>query len=171
MVKNSREGNRERAARRRADLGNRGVEQFQVIAPPEAKLLIRAAAKLMTRTNDPLEPRAALRQIGGANEPGQGEAVAELEAARARVVAAEQEAAQRLAESEALQAERDTAKAAEVAEREKAQAAATAAQEANGQAKEALGRAKKAEAAIRKVKNLPGLKGRLVRWLAGDMLE
>jgi hypothetical protein len=35
---------------------------------------------------------------------------------------------------------------------------------------EAAGRAEKAETAIRQAKSLPGLKRRLVRWRAGDML-
>jgi chromosome segregation ATPase len=165
------------------------VEQFQVIAPPEAKQLIREAAKLMTRTDDPLEPRAALRKVGGANEPEPTFAapalVVELEVAQRRIIEIERQVEARRLETEAekrqrqaLEAERDAARAAEAAEREKAQAtaaeaqaAATAAQEAQKRATEALQRAKAAETAIRHARSLPGLRGRLVRWLAGDVLE
>jgi hypothetical protein len=186
MAKNSREGNRERAARRRAELANRGVEQFQVIAPPEAKQLIREATKLMTRDIDPIEPRAALRQAGGANELNEAhavpEVVAKLEAAKTRIMQIEREAEARRLEIEAkehqrqaLEAERDAARAAEAVEREKAQATATeaqaaarAAQEAQERATEALERAEKAKTAIR---SLPGVRGRLMRWLAGDVLK
>ena len=186
MVKNSREGNRERAVRRRAELGNRGVEQFQVIAPPEAKQLIREAAKLMTRANDPMEPRAALRRAGGANEPSEADAAPELrveleaikfqmnQTAEMRRLEIEAKEHQR----QALEAERDAARAAEATEREKAQVTATEAQAAaktaemaQEQAMEALGRAEKAETAIRQAKSLPGVRGRLVRWLARDTLE
>ena len=186
MVKNSREGNRERATRRRAELGNRGVEQFQVIAPPEAKQLIREAAKLMTRDIEPMEPRAALRRAGGANEPSEADSAPELrteleamksqmnQTAEMRRLEIEAEKHQR----QALEAERDAARVAEAAEREKAQATATeaqaaarTAQEAQERATEVLGRAEKAEMVIRQVRSLPGVSGRLVRWLAGDVLE
>lgn len=47
-----------------------------------------------------------------------------------------------------------------------------AAQAAQKRTMEALQRAKKAEAAnLRQVKRLPGIRRRLVRWLAGDVLE
>jgi hypothetical protein len=52
-----------------------------------------------------------------------------------------------------------------------AQAIAIAAQEAQERATEALGRAEKAEAAMRQARSLPGVKGRLVRWLTGDALR
>lgn len=189
MAKNSREGNRERAARRRTGLAARGLEQFQVIAPSEAKLLIRRAADLMTRETDPVEPRSALRQVGGVNEPEPDgtppDVVAELEAARKRIAEMERQAeASRIITSEAtkrrnqvMEAELDAARAAEEAERKKAREtvleareAARAAQEAQGRVAEALQRAEKAETVIRQAKSLPGLKGRLVRWLAGDVL-
>jgi DNA repair exonuclease SbcCD ATPase subunit len=189
MAKNSREGNRERAARRRTGLAARGLEQFQVIAPGEAKLLIRRAADLMTRETDPVEPRSALRQVGGANEPEPDgtptDMVAELEAARKRIAEMERQAeARRIITSEAtkrrnqtMEAELDAARAAVETEREKAretaveaQEAARAAQEAKERTTEALQRAEKAEAAIRQAKTMPGIRGRLVRWLAGDVL-
>lgn len=178
MAKNSREGNRERAARRRTGLAARGLEQFQVIAPSEAKPLIRQAVDLMTREADPVEPRAALRQVGGANDPGPDGAspdvVAELETARARIATAEVLRIEIEAEAErqrwALETELDTARAAAAKAEEKRQAITIEAQEAGKAAQEALQRAKKAEDAIRQAKSLPGIKGRLVRWLAGDVL-
>ncbi|WP_035231709.1 MULTISPECIES: hypothetical protein [Acidiphilium] len=220
MVKNSRDGNRERAARRRDGLATRGVEQFQIIAPPEAKPLLREAARLMTRGKDPLDPRAALRRAGGGNEPDiteePADLLAELEEARNRVAKAEAEAEQRRVEVEAaeareqalkdalkaaraaviserefgdmsrtlladfeahtkskeaaLQAELAAAKVAETARQEEAQGATKAAQEAQGRATAALQRAEKVEGAIRQVKAMSGIKGWLVRLLAGDVL-
>jgi hypothetical protein len=69
MAKNSRDGNRVRAARRRAALAERGIKQVLLMAPEQAHPLLKHAATLMTRDDDPLEPRAALRRAGGANEP------------------------------------------------------------------------------------------------------
>jgi hypothetical protein len=181
MAKNSREGNQDRNKRYREALAVRGIRPIQVLVPESAHPLIRQAAGLMSRDDDPLEPRAALRLAGGSNEPNEVDASpelrAELEAAKARIAQIEREAeAER--QRKGLEAELNASKAAAVAERGKAramsidlQAAAIAAEAARGQATEALGRAAKAEAAIRQARSLPGLKGRLVRWLAGDMLE
>lgn len=179
MAKNSRDGNRERAARRRAALAERGIKQILLMAPEQAHPLLKQAAGLMTREDDPLEPRTALRQAGGANEPEDGNAspdrIAELEAAKARVAEIERQAeARRVIMADAAERQRQ---ALEV-EQEKAQAsadeaqrAARAAQEADERATEALQRAEKAEIIIQQARSLPGLKGRLVRWLAGDLLE
>jgi chromosome segregation ATPase len=183
MVKNSQEGNRERAARRRRELAARGIRQVQLFAPESAHLLLRQAVELMTQEGAPVEPRAALRQAGGANEPDAApELRAELEAIKSQMNQAAE--AQRLEieakerQRQALEAERDAARAAETAEREKAQATATeaqaaakTAQEAQERATEALGRAEKAETAIRQARSLPGARGRLMRWLAGDALR
>jgi multidrug efflux pump subunit AcrA (membrane-fusion protein) len=189
MVKNSREGNQNRNKRYREALAARGIRPVQVLAPEGAHQLIRQAAGLMTLDDDPLDPRAAFRKIGGANEPDNAyavpEMVAELEAAKVRIMQIEHEAeAQRLEieaekrQRQALEAERDAARAAETAEREKAQATATeaqaaarTAQEAQERATEALGQAEKAETTIRQARSLPGVRGRLVRWLAGDALR
>lgn len=191
MGKNTREGNRERAARRRAALAARGIKQILLMAPEQAHPLLKQAAGLMTREQEPVEPRAALRRVGGANEPGPEDAVspalaAELQAARARIEAIEREAAERQAEAErqrqALEARLDAAKASEVAAQEEARwlaaerrAAARRTREALEQAREALERAEtakeKAESTIRRAKSLPGLRGRLVRWMAGDVLK
>lgn len=179
MAKNSRDGNRERAARHRAALTARGLEQFQVIAPSEAKPLIRQAAGLMTRETDPVEPRAALRQVGGANEPepdgAAADLAAELEAARARIAAADAQRIEIEAEAErqrrALEAERDAARAAEVEAERQRQATIIEARKVDKAAQEALRRAQKAEATMRQLRSLPTLRGRLVRWLAGDVLK
>ncbi|OYV68209.1 MAG: hypothetical protein B7Z67_14095 [Acidiphilium sp. 21-60-14] len=174
MAKNSKDGNRERAARRRAALAERGIRPIQVMAPEAAHPLIRQAANLMTRDDDPLEPRAALRRAGGANEPDPGEAspglVAELEATKARLAEIESQAeARRILVVETaerrrreLEAERDAAVAAEVVMQEKAAAAEKAADDAW----KALQRAQRTEVAIRRTKTMLGLRGRLVRWLA-----
>lgn len=180
----------ERNKRYRTGLEERGIKAFQVVAPETAKGLFRRAAELMARDDDPMEPRQAMRLVGGANEPEPGDEtlalLAELEAARSRIAAVEREAERHRSEIEeqaearerVFQAERDAARAAEVAEREKvaaialeAQEATRAAQEAQKRTIEALQRAEKAETAIRQAKTLPGIKGRLVRWLAGDVLE
>ena len=178
MAKNSRDGNRERAARRRAALAERGIRPIQVLAPEQAHPLLKQAASLMTRDDDPLEPRAALRRAGGANEPEPGEAspglAAELEAAKARIAEIERQAeevrviADATAERQrqALEIERERAQASA----EEAQKATIAAQATEGRATEALRRAERAEATIRQVKALPGIKGRLVRLLVGDVL-
>ena len=172
MAKNSRDGNRERAARRRAALAERGIKQILLMAPEHAHPLLKQAAGLMTREDNPLEPRTALRQAGGANqiEPGDASSalIAELEAAKARITEIERQAeARRVIMADAVQRQRLTLET----EREKAQASADEAQEANARATKALQRAEKAETVIQQTKALPGLKGRLVRWLAGDVLE
>ena len=186
MAKNSRDGNRERAARRRAALAERGIKQISLMAPEQAHPLLKQAADLMTRDDVPLEPRAALRQAGGANQPEPGELsfdlIAELDAAKAQIE--RQAEAQRIEieaekrQRQVLEVERDAARKAEAAEREKAhatakeaRAATRTAREAQEQAREALRRAEKAETAIRHAKALPGVRGRLVRWLVGDVLE
>ena len=177
MAKNSKDGNRERAARRRAALAERGIRPIQVLAPEAAHPLIRQAAILMTRDDAPLEPRAALRQAGGANEPEPGEAspglAAELEAAKARIAEIERQAEARLAmvidaaERRRKALEREKAQASA----EEARKAVKAVQDAEGRTTAALRRAEKAEATIRQAKAMPGLKGRLIRLLAGDVLK
>lgn len=177
MAKNTREGNRERAARRRAELAHRGLEQFQVIAPPAAKPLIRDAARLMTRDDDPLEPRAALRRAGGANEPEPGEMspdlIAELEAAKTRIAEIERQAEARRIEIEAaerqrqaLEAERDAARASEAEARKKVAAGARLVLEAQEEVIEADRKARRAWAPVRRIRTMPGLRGRLARWIA-----
>ena len=177
MAKNTRDGNRERAARRRAALAERGIKQILLMAPEQAHPLLKQAATLMTRDDDPLEPRAALRRAGGANEPEPGEAspglAAELEAAKARIAEIERQAEARLAivieaaERRRLALEQEKA---QVSAKE-AQKAVKAVQDAEGRAAAALQRAEKAEATIQQAKAMPGLKGRLIRLLAGDVLK
>ena len=169
MAKNTRDGNRERAARRRAALAERGIKQVLLMAPEQAHPLLKQAATLMTRDDAPLEPRAALRRAGGANEPEPGEAspglAAELEAAKARIAEIERQAEARLAiVIEAAERRR-------LALEKEAQKAVKAVQDAEGRAAAALQRAEKAEATIQQAKAMPGLKGRLIRLLAGDVLK
>jgi len=183
MVKNSREGNRERAARRREFLAERGIKQIMLLAPEQAHPLLKQAVGFMTQPTDPMEPRAALRRAGGANDSD--DASVELEIARDRIAEVERDASMRRAEIEALaeareralQAELDAARAVEAEGRAKidvatveAKEAARAAQEAQERTIEALRRAEQAETTIRQAKTMPGIKGRLVRWLAGDVL-
>jgi hypothetical protein len=173
MGKNSREGNRERAARRREALAERGIKQVLLLAPEQAHPLLKQAVGFMTHESDPMEPRAALRRAGGSNEPA-GDRITlavELASARIEIEAAEQQ-------KNALQAERDAARAAEacalaemMSEREKAQAITWEASDAQKRAAEALQRAMKAETTIHRAKSLPGIRGRVVRWLAGDVLD
>ena len=179
MAKNSREGNQSRKKRYYEALAERGIRPVQVLAPESAHPLIRQAATLMTRDEAPLEPRAALRRAGGANEPepvgASPDLGAELEAAKARIAEIERQAEARLAivieaaerRRRALEAEQEKARANAV----EARKAAKSAQVAEGRAAEALRRAEKAEATIQQAKAMPGLKGRLVRFLAGDVLK
>ena len=178
MAKNSRAGNRERATRRRAALADRGIKQILLMAPEQAHPLLKHAAGLMIRSDNPMEPREALRQVGGANElePDDPSAklLAELDEARSRIAAIELDAQKRGAEIEAaerqiktLEAELDAAKESEA---KKISEAKQVIQEARNRAKAALGRATQAEGTIKQVKALPGIRGLLVRWLAGDVL-
>lgn len=112
MVKNSAEGNKARTARYRAGLAARGIRPVQLYAPEEAHALLRQAAGLMLREQDPLEPHQAMRQASGANDPGQehgnqdgGEralaaAIAAAEAVRAELTEARN--AERQAEQRAM---------------------------------------------------------------------
>jgi hypothetical protein len=178
MAKNSREGNQSRNKRYREALAERGIRPVQVFAPESAHPLIRQAAGLMIRDDNPLEPRAALRQVGGANElePDDPSAklLAELDEARSRIAAIELDAQKQGAEIEAaerqiktLEAERDAAKESKAKIISEAKQVI---QEARNRAKAALGRATQAEGTIDQVKALPGIRGLLVRWLAGDIL-
>jgi chromosome segregation ATPase len=191
MAKNTRTGNQNRNKRYREAMAERGIRPVQVFAPEAAHPLLKQAAGLMTREQEPVEPRAALRQVGGANEPGPDgttspDLAAELQAAHARIEAIERAAAERQAEIEAaaerqrqaLEARLDAAKASEVAAQEEARwlaaegrTAARLTREAQERVREVLERAEKAESTIRRAKSLPGLRGRLMRWMAGDTLD
>jgi multidrug efflux pump subunit AcrA (membrane-fusion protein) len=108
----------------------------------------------------PIERRSYARDVlkavaSGANSlPPDPEIAAELAAAQTKIEQIEAEVVRQRA---ILEAERETARMSEA--------------KAQEQAREALVRAEKAEAAIRQARNLPGVRGRLVRWLAGDVLE
>ena len=108
----------------------------------------------------PIERRSYARDVlkavaSGANSlPPDPEIAAELAEARAKIEQIEAEAAQQKTIWEAeLEAARD---------------AQAKAQERIG---EALQRADRAEIAIQQARDLRGIKGRLVRWLAGDVLD
>jgi DNA repair exonuclease SbcCD ATPase subunit len=155
---------------------------------------IRQAMRALGGMNEP-EPGEASAELSSELEAARNriaevereaeKRLAEIEAAKARegILLAERDAA-RTAEADverqrqALEAELNATKATAVAERGKArakaidaQAATKDAEAARKQVMEVLDRAGAAEGVIRQVRNLPGLKGRLVRWLAGDVLE
>jgi len=125
MAGNSAEGNKARTARYRAGLAARGIRPVQVLAPEAAHALLKQAAELMTREQDPLDPRQALRRAGGANDAGGADSsdrreqvlAAGLEAARAEL-ATVQEAGRQSEQRAAAQAELTAgeAKRAETAE-------------------------------------------------------
>jgi hypothetical protein len=173
-------GDAERQKRRRQRLADVGIKPMTVHFPEPDRPLVR---DLSRRVLDGQPIRQAMRALGGANEPGLGEAsvelLAELDAARNRIAEVEREAAERHAKIEALaatrerafQAERDAAKAAEAEMRSEAQETARSARDERNRATEAVRRAERAEAAIRQAKAIPGIKGRLVRWLAGSVLN
>jgi hypothetical protein len=107
----------------------------------------------------PIERRSYARDVlkavalGANSLPPDPEMAAELAAARTKIEQIEAEVAQQRI---ILEAEREAARASEAKAQERAA--------------EALRRAETAETAIYRTKALPGLKGRLVRWLAGDVL-
>lgn len=174
MAKNSAEGNKARTARYRAGLAERGIRPVQLYAPEAAHALLRQAAGLMSREHDPLEPRQALRQVSGANDSGEGHgeqaqaliaAAAEVEAVRAKLIEAREarcQAEQRAdAQAEVAQAATEGTVAAigraEVAER---------AQEAlAGKLREAEDAAAQARAETERLEQMPGLRGRVARWM------
>lgn len=119
MAKNSAEGNKARTARYRAGLAERGIRPVQLYAPEAAHALLRQAAGLMSREQDPLEPRQAMRQASGANDPGHGDEDRGKQALAAVVATAE---AVRVELAEAREAERQTAQRA-LAQAEAARAA------------------------------------------------
>lgn len=177
MARNSAEGNKARTARYRAGLAARGIRPVQLYAPEAAHVLLRQAAGLMSREQHPLEPRQAMRQASGTNDPGQGDnnqgrddqalatVVAEVEAVRvelAKAWDAERQAEQRaLAQAEAAWAaaegtvaavgRAETAERAQVVLADKLRAAESAAAEARAEAE--------------RFQKVPGLRGRMVRWL------
>ena len=177
MAKNSREGNQSRNKRYREALAERGIRPIQVFAPESAHPLIKQAAGLMIRDDDPLEPRAALRRAGGVNEPEPGEAspdlIAELDAAKARIAEIERQAEVLRIETEAakrqrqaLEAERDAARASEAEAREKAAAGTRLVLEAQDQIIEAKRDVERAWAPVRRIMTMRGLKGCFARWIA-----
>jgi len=178
MAKNSAEGDKARTARYRTGLAARGIRPVQLYAPEGAHALLRRAAGLMTREQDPLEPHQALRQASGANDPeegnsdrGEGEQV--LAAAAAAVKAAKADLAEaRDAERQAEQRALAQAEAAQVAVEGKVAALARMekAEQAQAEMADELRAAEvvaaQARAEAERFQKAPGLRGRMVRWLA-----
>jgi chromosome segregation ATPase len=183
---------RERSGRLRARRDAAGLAQVSGWVPKERRAYAREVLEALTRGANslPLDPEQAAaleaaRIEADAAKAAEAEAQAALTQARkhGQALVAQLDATRAEIEAEkrqrqALEVERDAARAAEATEREKAQATATEAQaaaiiaeEAQERATEALGRAEKAEATIRQARSLPGVRGRLVRFLAGDVLE
>ncbi|HQT90347.1 MAG TPA: hypothetical protein PK677_17745 [Acidiphilium sp.] len=192
-IGNKQTSDAERQKRRRQRLADVGIKPMTVQFPEPDRFLVR---DLSRRVLDGQPIRQAMRVLSGVNEPETDaspvELLVELDAARNRIAEVEREAEKRRVEIEErdellraahdravhLQAERDAARAAEVEGRAKidavtveAKEAATAAQEAQGRATEALQRAVKAETAFRQAKTMPGIKGWLVRWLVAGLAD
>ncbi|MDD2861557.1 MAG: hypothetical protein PHI71_10890 [Acidiphilium sp.] len=154
-------------ARREAD----GMAQVSGWVPTARRAYAREVLRAVAEGSNSLPPDPEMAAALDAVRADLSRAHAQIEARETALQAARDLEAR-------LQAERDEARAAEVTEREKvaaitseAREAARAAQEAKERTTEALQRAEKAETAIRQAKALPGIKGRLVRWLAGDVLS
>ena len=175
MVKNSAEGNKARAARYRAALAARGIRPVQLLAPEGAHALLRQATGLMTREQDPVEPRQALRQASGANDPREGTDelgelaqvhAAAVEAVKAQLAKARD--AERQAEQRAL-AQAEAARVAEegaVAAQARAEAAERAREDAARELRAAEAAAERARVEAERFQKAPGLRGRAIRWLA-----
>lgn len=177
MAKNSTEGNRARTARYRAGLAARGIHPVQLYAPEGAHALLRQAAGLMSREQNPLEPRQAMRQASGANDPEQGHgdqgrdeqalatAVAEVETVKVEL--AETRDAKRQAEQQAL-AQAEAARAAAedtVAAMGRAEAAKRAQALLANELQIAEAAVAEARAEVERFQKAPGVRGRIMRWL------
>jgi hypothetical protein len=185
-IEDKRKADAERQDKRRQRLAAVGIRPMTVQFPEADRPLVR---DLSRHVLDGQPIRQAMRALGGSNElisdEASAELRAELEALRNRVAEVESEAKNRQAEIEtvkgrerALLAQRDAALVAESSEREKAETAMAEARtasdkavDAEGRASGTLRRAKAAEKIVRKVQDLPGVRGWLVRWLAGAVLE
>lgn len=174
MAKNSTEGNKARTARYRTGLAARGIRPVQLYAPEGAHALLRQAAGLMSREQSPLEPRQALRHASGANNPAEA---SDNRGREEQALAAVVEAVKaELAEAQDLghQAEQRALAQAEVSHTAmEGTAVAVARAEASELVREAIAgelRAAKAAAAqaqaeAERFRQVPGLRGRVVRWL------
>jgi len=175
-IGDKRKSDAERQERRRQRLAVDGIKPMTVHFPDQDRSIVR---DLSRRVLDGQPIRQVMRELGGSNQPDGNvvppEVLAELDRVKARLVAIECEAASQLAEIEAaerqrrtLEAERDAAKASEA---ERIAEAKQIVQDARDRAKAALERAKNAERTVKRVKGIPGFKGRLVQWLVGDVLS
>jgi hypothetical protein len=148
---------RERKQRLRQRREAAGMAQISGWVPAARRSYARQVLKAVAEGANSLPPDP---EMTAALEVTQ----AELAAARMAIEAGEQR-------GRALQTECDAAMATWASERDKGRVATQAAQTAQELATEALRRAEKAETIIRQTRNLPGVRGRLVRWLTGAMLE
>jgi chromosome segregation ATPase len=164
-----------RAALRRAGGGN---EPDITEVPADLLADLEEARNRVAKAEAEVERQRVEIEAAGAREQALKDA---LKAARAAVISerefgdmsrtllADFEAHAKSKEAD-LQAELAAAKAAEAARHEEVQEAARSVQEAQERATEALQRAEKAETTVRQAKAMPGIKGWLVRWLAGAVL-
>ncbi len=164
--KTARERKQRMRARREAD----GMAQVSGWVPAARRAYAREVLRAVAEGANSLPPDPELAAALDTVRDDLAKAQAEIEAREELLRAAHDREVQ-------LQAERDAARAAEAEGRAKidvatveAKDAAKDAREAQERATEALQRAEKAETAIRQAKTMPGIKGRLVRWLAGDVL-
>jgi len=164
--KTARERKQRMRARREAD----GMAQVSGWVPAARRAYAREVLRAVAEGANSLPPDPELAAALDTVRDDLTKARAEIEAREELLRAAHDREVQ-------LQAERDAARAAEAEGLAKVQEAtseaaeaARAAQEERERATEAAARAEKAEAAMRQAKTLPGVRGRLVRWLAGDVL-
>lgn len=139
-------GSRARKKRLHSKRADAGLAQISAWVPVDRRSYAREVLKAVASGSNSLPP-----------DP---EMVAELENMRSKIEAAE-------LQIKTLEAERDAAKESEA---KRIAEAKQIVQDARNLAKTASGRAKNAENTIKRVKSLPGIKGRLVRWLAGEVL-
>lgn len=159
---------RQRSERLRARRNAAGLAQVSGWVPKERRAYAREVLEALARGANSLpadpEQAAALEALRAEIEATRA---AEADA-RAALTQAEQRGQVLAAELEAVRAtEREKAQAKAM----DAQASATDATQAQERATAALQRAERAETAIRQARSLPGVRGRLVRWLAGDVLK
>lgn len=158
--KTARERKQRMRARREAD----GMAQVSGWVPAARRSYAREVLRAVAEGANSLPPDPELAAALDTVRDNLTKAQAEIEAHEELLRAAHDREVQ-------LQAELDAARAAEAASQLETQDAARAAQAERERAKEAQERAEKAEAAIRQAKSLPGIKGRLVRWLADGLLS
>lgn len=167
MVKNTAEGNRERARRFRQRRAERGLTEIMVIAPPAARLLLKIASDLMSRDVDPLPPADALLAAAGAHQAQAStdverikELQGALEAQKATLEKLRAQLAAEVAKSAAAEAKAATTAA-------DAECYAAVARRYKNQAEKAKEQVAAAEAKAKALHEAGGLKGLAIRVLSG----